>query len=288
MNVPQFFPQGDQRNDALKHGAEFLAMLEDLIQALDQVAIAEGDSWLYHGHTISKKFFFHVHAAYALLPGVTIPGVGLDVLPFGSIFAIVRAAIETFVTFGHVYGAEDPDERYFRFLIWTAAGLNDRQSFNATTREAQEVIAAEALEIQRLLAEIQAHPRFQGLDKEARGRITGKRIEWRGAKSWAQLASESGIHSGYFQQLYGFLCSYSHASYMAVLQIGQAPPEKEREMAVSILMALNVFMCQFAVIYARLFPQAEKVLEPYRRTKAFNSWFRDKSFWDSWYGPEKP
>lgn len=59
-------------------------------------------------------------------------------------------------------------------------------------------------------------------------------------------------------------------------------------MAVSILMALNVFMCQFAVIYARLFPQAEKVLEPYRRTKAFNSWFRDKSFWDSWYGPEKP
>lgn len=97
MNVPQFFPQGDQRNDALKHGAEFLAMLEDLIQALDQVAIAEGDSWLYHGHTISKKFFFHVHAAYALLPGVTIPGVGLDVLPFGSIHGLDHAQRGSFL-----------------------------------------------------------------------------------------------------------------------------------------------------------------------------------------------
>jgi hypothetical protein len=196
--------------------------------------------------------------------------------------------METFVTFGYVYGAPDRDTRYFRFMVWKAAGLSDRQSFKASVPKYHAILATEAAEIKQLLTEIQAQPHFQTLDKAGKGFITGKRIEWHGGKSWAKIAGECGIHSGYFQVLYDYMCSYSHASFLAVLQMGQADFEQEKSMATSMLMALNVFMCHFAVTYVKLFPETEAAFKRHEQSAVFKRWHFDKATLATQYGPELP
>lgn len=272
---------------SLEDGLTLLTMLVEMVESQAGQAVSLEDRWLAEAPGIAKKFIYHVHSAYKLYSGSSLSLKDHEhaFVPHGSICVLARAALETFVTFGYVYGIADREIGYFRYLTWRLSGLNDRQGFVAEDTAAQGRRSQEAQMITLLLAEIQAHPHFAKIPKDHAGKVTGKKREWR-PHGWHVLASECGIHAQYFDETYDYFCSYSHASYLAVLQTSQADLATERVMAQTMVLTLNLFMTYFAKFYGALFPRAAEVLKRYEDTEAFKTWHRPKSEWDKRYGPE--
>lgn len=215
-----------------------------------------------------------------------IDGAPHHLVSHGSVAVLVRAAIETFVTFGHVFANSDESVSEFRHLVWRACGLSDRQQFTTQNEENREKLMSESEEIASWLKEAEAHPVFQVLPKEQRSRIQKKR-EWRAGVSWADLASDVGIHRHYFAQIYAFICSYSHASYLASMQMGQTDLEQARRFAETLLQMANIFMAHFAVLYATVFPRAQAVLDKSSSREAVKWWRVTKEAHSRIYGSEE-
>jgi hypothetical protein len=70
------------------------------------------------------------------------------------------------------------------------------------------------------------------------------------------------LHEGYFRNIYGYLCDYSHSSYAAALQVGQAQSfDEQRLITDSMFLMLNMVMAHFINVYAKLFEAAQQLLD---------------------------
>lgn len=78
----------------------------------------------------------------------------------------------------------------------------------------------------------------------------------------ADLGKSAGFHEKYFKNVYGYLCGYSHASYLSALQVGQAAQsiEDQKMLTSSILGVGVVLMAHFAFSYTAAFEDAGAVL----------------------------
>lgn len=96
------------------------------------------------------------------------------------------------------------------------------------------------------------------------------------------LATLSG---GYFKQVYGHLCSYSHSSYAAALQIGQAKAiQDQASLGAGMFGVMCLCMAHFATIYGELFPSAQAVLDR-ADSAAYRIWNIKASELDALYAP---
>lgn len=252
--------------------AELHALVVEMVDTPGGEPIPKGMEWLSDRQTLSKKFAHHLHTIAQVHQGsvLMVGDVGLPFIDHGSVKVIARAVIENFIVFAQVFGDPDPEVCRFRHMTWKLAGLMDRQSLNASTAVNKARLAAEKRQIDQLCAEVRGHPVFHTLTNGAQKAIL--KGDWKTGRSWQTLAKESGLSEGYFRNIYSYLCGYSHSSYAAAMQVGQANDLAEQSgLSSSMFGVMCLCMARFATLYASLFPSACAVLERERRP-AMDRW----------------
>lgn len=248
--------------DPVRQFTELHALVVEMVDAPGGEQIPEGGQWMADRQTLSKKFAHHLHTIAQVHQGsvLKVGDVGQAFIDHGSVKVIARAVLENFIVFAQVFGDPDPDVCRFRHMTWKLGGLIDRQGLSASTAESKARLAAEKLQVDQLGGEVKAHPLFQTLPKGVQKAIL--KGDWKTGRSWQTLAKEAGLSEAYFRNIYSYLCGYSHSSYAAAMQVGQANDLAEQSgLSSSMFGVMCLCMARFASLYAGLFPSARAVLE---------------------------
>ena len=120
-------------------------------------------------------------------------------------------------------------------------------------------MAREKKQIEELKSEIETSPQIRSYKNKQRKKLLEG--EWRIGSGWADLGRNAGFHEKYFRDIYGYLCGYSHSSYLSALQVGQARSIKDQEMLTQSILGIGVvLMAHFVFSYSNVFSTANAVL----------------------------
>lgn len=255
---------------ATQPGTDESRMLLNLIVQLTNSQagkdVPAASPWMNDAQVLALKFYYHLTSLHVLVQPVEVvmPQGTASHIDHSSVLVLSRAALETFLTFAHVFGCSECDLREFRHMAWRCAGLLDRQKLQASARlpQSKQRLIDEGASIETLRAEMQVHARWvQYAEKERAAFLKG---EWRAGRGWTAIGVEAGFHPVHIRELYSFLCGYSHTSWLSILQIRDARelPQQAAMTAMSVSNAC-VLMSFFALHYVALFPDAERVLAAY-------------------------
>ena len=249
----------------MNYDADYSTLLYLFIRLVDSQAerkIEPGDEWLKDAEVLANKLFGHLVSMQTLAAPTTVERDGIPtVFPVdhASVKVVARAALETYLVFFYLYGNSDRSLGEFRHKTWRLGGLADRQQFHSTTSQAREVLAREKKRIEELKSEIETSPQIRSYKNKQRKKLLEG--EWRIGSGWADLGRNAGFHEKYFRDIYGYLCGYSHSSYLSVLQIGQARSIKDQEMLTQSILGIGVvLMAHFAFSYSNVFSTVNAVL----------------------------
>jgi hypothetical protein len=235
----------------------------ELVQSRVGKKIPPGDGWLNDAQVLALKLFRHLVSMQTLATGATVEQKGVPAIFFvdhASVKVVARAALETYLVFYYLYGSSDLSLCEFRHKTWCLGGLADRQKFSIFMPQHHEILAREQNEMREIRSQIEKSPHMADYSEKQRNRLLEG--EWRTGSGWADLGKSAGFHEKYFKNVYGYLCGYSHASYLSVLQVGQAAQsiEDQKMLTSSILGVGVVLMAHFAFSYTAAFESAGAVL----------------------------
>lgn len=250
----------------MRYSADYSTLLHLFIRLVESQAgqtIKSGEAWLNNAQTLSIKLFRHLVSIQTISAGATVEQVGIPTVSFvdhASVKVVARAALETYLVFFYLYGGIDWSLSEFRHKSWQLGGLIDRQLFHASTEEHREVLAREKQQIDALKSEIEKDPLLQRYTTKQRAKLLAG--DWRVGNGWANLSVEAGFHEKWFKNIYGYLCGYSHSSYLSALQVGQAQTIEEQVKLTEFILGIGiVIMAHFASSYSGTFNSASAVLE---------------------------
>ena len=93
--------------------------------------------------------------------------------------------------------------------------------------------------------------------------------KWRVGNGWTDLGVNAGFHKKYFDNIYSYLCGYSHSSYISAIQVGQAQSREDQECLTSSILGIGtVIMAHYAFSYSKTFDSAIEVLNKNGAAKA--------------------
>lgn len=266
------------------HVGDFSKLLNLLVVAVEAQAgakIPKGMAWINDRQVLAKMLVFNLATVQTLARGSTL-SVGSQSVPYvdhGSMKVLTRAALENYLVFAHIFGPEDQVVSKFRHDVWKYCGLMDRQSLAPTTDQSREAQRVEAVDLQKMRSELEAHELMLAMPRGARKSIL-EQGQWKAARPWRVLAREADLNEVYFNNIYGYLCGYSHASYAAALQVGQANTlEEQNHIALSMLGIGNVVMAKMLALYSKLFETATSALNRSEHRGLIDLWgFTAKDF----------
>ncbi len=240
-----------------------LHLTVQLIESQAGKVIPVSLSWMNDAQVLARKFYYHLASLHVLVQPVEVvmPQGSASHIDHGSVLILARAALETYLTFAHVYGCSGPDLREFRHLTWHCAGLQDRQELQASARKAEnrQKLADERVAIEALRVAMQTHGKWA--KHHAKDRKAFLKGDWRAGRGWASIGVEAGFHPVHIRDLYSYLCGYSHASWLSILQVRDARElAQQAAMAATSVSTACVLMSFFAHHYVALFPEAEQVM----------------------------
>lgn len=241
-----------------------LGLFVRLVQSQAGKKIEPGGEWLNDAQTLALKLFRHLVSIQTIAGGTTVTlgtegGSTISFVDHASAKVIARAAFETYLVFFFIYGDSDMSLGEFRHKAWQLGGLVDRQAFHPLSPMNREIMVAEKEQLETLRTEVRASPHFGSYtDRQSRKLLDG---DWRIARSWADLGRSAGFHKTYFNDVYGYLCGYSHSSYISAMQVGQAQSIADQKMLTEAMLGIGVvLMAHFTFSYSNLFGVAREVL----------------------------
>jgi hypothetical protein len=249
----------------MAHDAAYATLLDFFMQLVESQAgrrIEPGDGWLNDAQVLATKLFRHLVSMQTIASGATVERGGTPAAFFvdhASVKVVARAAFETYLVFFYLYGDPDRSLSEFRHKTWRLGGLIDRQRFHASMEEHREIQAREQQEIEGLRAEIGSSQHFLRCSERQRRKLMEG--DWRTGNGWAGLGVNAGFHEAYFRDVYGYLCGYSHSSYLSALQVRQAQSIDDQQKLTQAILGIGVvLMAHFTFSYSRLFDAAVAVL----------------------------
>jgi hypothetical protein len=257
---------------------DYIILIDLLIKLVESQAgkeIPPGNEWINDAQTLSRKLFQHLTTIQSISAGTKIPIDKDNYFAFidhSSAVVITRTALETFLIFHHLYGESDKELSKFKHKLWKLSGLLSRQDYPMLIEENQKKLEFEREEIESLKAEIQSSLLFAKYSQKQQKQIL--KGNWDFNTSWQDMAVKAGFHPVHFRMTYSFLCGYSHAGYISVLQIGQAKTiEEQHDLTLPMLQIGGVIMAFFTFNYCGLFSSAGEVLESNAEAKVIaESW----------------
>jgi hypothetical protein len=262
----RYIQRGFDKAEQLRRLSDFevLANLRDLLTATAHVVNAQrgqpippGEGWRNDAQATAVKLFRHLHTVRELcdLKRFSLPG-GAE-LPFvdhSSATVVTRAALETFLVFSHVYGAEDGTLAEFRHAQWKLAGLTDRQEMIALSADNRRKLKEEGETVEVLREAIARSPHFAARSPNHQAALLeGK---WRVGLSWTDLGVAAGFGRKFFANTYSFLCGHSHCSWASVLQVRDSLDSipDQRSLTGSLAGVAAMADALFIESYCRAFP----------------------------------
>ena len=255
-----------------------------LVDAPGGSDIAEGQAWLNDRQTLAKKFIYHLSTIQSIRGGsvLTIDGAPHEFRDHGSLTILIRAVLENYIVFAYLFGDANMEVCHFRHMCWRYGGLLDRQKLMAITQRARDIQAADKIQSDKLLESIKMHAGFEALSDGARKAIfKGK---WDGGQQWRELAVVAGLSPSYFRTVYSYLCDYSHSSYAAALQVGQADSADQEKMSKSLLGVMNFCMSKFAFLHVGCFDAGLVFLDDAKYRHVAKKWNISAERFEEIYG----
>lgn len=242
--------------------SELLPLFIKLIESQNGREIQPGREWLTDAQVLSVKLFQHLVSMKSLADGASIEVPNListTYIDHASIKVVARAALETYLVFFFIYGTQDQDQSQFRHNVWYYSGLADREKYVTNSAHAHEVLAVERQAMNNLCAEIKTSPYYSDFTvKQQRQLLKGA---WRTGVTWSDLGINAGFHAQYFNNIYNYLCGYSHSSYASALQVSQAQSIEDQQMLARPILGIGVvLMSHFTFTYPTVFPDADAIL----------------------------
>ena len=216
----------------------------------------DADERVLDAQGLAMKCLFHASSCLSLYGGTVLTSADTRVLDTPSMNVLARAAVESSLTFHHLFVApRDPSLREFRHLSWLLGDLLERQAFRATTPEHKQQLADEAGQIQALQARLRANPELGKLSVKQQGQLlTKNKWRWPG---WTDIALDAGMSVLHADQLYRYLCSFAHSGSLSVLQLRQPKTTNDkRALGEGALQTVNVALAFMIRGYSTVFTGA--------------------------------
>lgn len=231
-----------------------LDLFFQLVQSQSGKPISAGEEWRNDAQTLSIKLFRHLSSMRDLANGgaIVLPGVPpVPHIDHSSIKVLARAALETYLVFHYLFGASNEELCQFRHRAWMLGGLCDRQGAHVSVDEHKEKLKAEKRQIEELRTQLKASPHLENYtEKQKKQLLNGN---WRIGNNWGDLGANADFSKKYFDDIYSYLCGYSHASYISALQVGQAKSmEDQIKLTDSILRIGMVIMAHYVFSYSSI------------------------------------
>jgi len=241
--------------------------------------------YLLHAEPLAQKIAANALSVLYLTDG-TKPSLKdiptqINFTDYPSIFAIIRSAFESYLTFFHIFSDStiDDEERSFRYKLWHASSLSHRQRYTPITKKVEELLQKEAQELEELLVDIKSSKFFtvEHITKRAKEDIkAGRDFDWKPKGGWAGIAAEASISESYFDDLYNHLSSVSHSDAVLAYQFKQDDMKAVQQGFTDMgVMFLNVILTLLIRDYAKLFPKSEQWLkgqDGIKQLTEVNSW----------------
>lgn len=225
----------------------------------------------------AMKLFMHATTVQGLRNGTNITLAafpkGANIADFASIFAIVRASIETYINMAELYfEALSPDEFEYRYCVHRVRGLRIWEQHLPTNPDADTIKQVEQSikEIDSLRSRIKSTSLFTALDKnQQKSTVEGYMFPKR---TFSERAQAAGLGSVGTSKMYAFLSAYAHGDALSIIQIsGVDNDEDKRRFIRTAVATMIMLLCLVIVNYADRFPQAKAVCDqrpaPYRYAK---------------------
>jgi len=272
---------------------EFLTLLDLLAQIINAVQVSSIDDHsererLTYAHNLANRFFQYALTVFHLCDEKNV-----EKLPsFGNIKAgdpasidvLTRATMEAFLVFHCVfYSPATEDEKDYRYWIYKATGLMERQNLpdGVFKHAKQEVEERKTLE--GILAKLGANPIYKALTPKQRTRfIEGKGWNlWRWNRdskkvmSWQDIATDAGLSVTLASYMYKDLSGHAHSGSLSVLQTQQAIVRNEADRLISpSINTMKILTANMIYEYTELFPQAQPVLAKSGASAFVEIWIR--------------
>lgn len=267
------------------HFTNLLQLLTEMVQAQAGIRIPKGLEWQNDRQTLAKKLALHLHTIRTLGGGseLEIDGIKTPFVDHGSIKVLARSVLENYIVFSFIFGDPNLEVSRFRHMAWRLGGLMDRQRRIAITTENRQKLSGELIAVEALRREIEADPIYARYSTKERKALS--KGDWSAGKQWHELAVDAGLHQRYFRNIYGYLCDYSHSSYAAALQVGEAKTiEQQRAISDGMFGILTMTMAHFIAVYAKLFEPARRLLDDSPRRETAEKWRFTAAELDAIYG----
>lgn len=209
-----------------------------------------GITSLAHANGLFNKFLLHACSVVELRNGSTIAVDGTRLVDVASLHVVLRAAIETYLTFEYVFNlAGRSFESSLRYLAWWREGLLSRQRMTADLPLASEVMARELEQLAENERKIRSNTVFDALSAKQQAQII-ERGKWR-PDGWGTIARKCGLSEIYSTKAYSFLSTYAHSESASVMQLSSMYQEDKEEhfsdTAVSLLLIVSAKMIRAMV-----------------------------------------
>jgi len=218
----------------------------------------------HYAEAILIKTFLHISAVNSMLEKLNVVKANGKRIPFvdhSSIAVMVRAGLESYLTFSHIYSNPDPNITDFRYHCWDLQGYIERSKYASNDGEFQDLIQKEnqlRLEKIELLESLDI---YNGLSPSKKNRI--KQGKWKLDYTWADLAENSGFDRLFFKANYSYLCEYAHTGRVSAMQIFGALKAKKNDVLI------NPMILTCLTVLAKLIMEYVLINEPSMET--FNS-----------------
>jgi hypothetical protein len=194
-------------------------------------------------------------------------GTYIDIVDHSSIAVLIRAALESYLTFNHVFiSTLDLKEKEFRFLCWDLYGFIERKDFLAESEEAINRLEQEKKLTIKSIDRIRTFESYKKLKDKDKTKI--EKGYWKLNKKWADLAEEAGFGRGIFIDTYSYLCSYSHTGRLSATQIMQSKTKEEQMGLAKVLLGYALMiLSKFIIDYVKLIPETKPSFDSNQKGK---------------------
>lgn len=241
---------------------EYIRLLKILFEVgeANKGTPAGDDDRILDAEGLFLKFFVHAASLLYLSRSTILSEVGAGFFDSASINVIGRAAMETFLTFHHIFIAPASDEdRNLRYLTWQLSGLLERQSYTIKSLEGTKKLGEELDYINSLKDQIKKNQSFKELDARLEKKIL--KGKWRLDKSWKDIGISAGFSKRNSKEFYSYLCEYAHSGNLSVLQFRQADnAESQKRLFASTMNFVMIAMANMIQSYCMYFPKCKCVL----------------------------
>jgi hypothetical protein len=214
---------------------------------------------------IATKYFQHASSILYLSRKTKLsdfPSAPLEFTDSASIFVLVRASLETFLTFYYVFvEPKDSDEQNLRCWVWRAAGLTTRQQFPIQhIKEFKQQLSEEKGKAEELYRMIETNSAYLQLNRSDKKKILNG--DWR-LKSWSEIAQSAGLAKDLPMNkgIYKYLCEHAHCGSISAAQTKQASLNKEQERLIQFIFHyMPIVTANFIHGYCQLFSKSKDAL----------------------------